>query len=62
MKIFEIHSTPPIVCVYSTPNNIIKRNVKGKSRIKLEFPLWLRCVKNLTSIHEDAGLIPGPTQ
>ena len=26
-----------------------------------EFPLWLRGVKSLTSIHEDAGLIPGPT-
>ena len=33
-----------------------------KNRPKLEFPLWLSGLRTCTSIHEDAGLIPGLAQ
>ena len=41
-----------------------KRKEKNKAK-KKEFPLWFSgssAVMNLSSIHEDTGLIPGLTQ
>ena len=39
-------------------------SLKSENTQKIkDFPLWLsKCVKNLTSIHEDVGSIPGLNQ
>ena len=45
----------------SAQNVLVLLRTSIKNQSILEFPLWL-VVTNPTSIHEDEGLIPGPTQ